>query len=159
MRPSAFVDPRAFIGANPENAANFCIARRFGRNLSDCQGQTLQKKTSAEYSRTNSGGQPPAASRCLSADNCRFARPRTRRSSEGLDRLFSPSQAELSLRISANIAAYLEPPGRGRHVCFQKRQKHGLTAGLKPRTEVAKPTSRPYAKSNAIAQTCSFEDD
>jgi hypothetical protein len=30
-------------------------------------------------------------------------------------------QAELSLRISANIAEYLEPPGRGRHACFQKR--------------------------------------
>ena len=39
--------------------------------------------------------------------------------SEGIDRRFSPIQAELSFRISVNIAAYLEPPGRGRHVCFQ----------------------------------------
>src|SRR5882672_10696051 len=32
---------------------------------------------------------------------------------EGVERPFSPSQAELSFRISANITAYLEPPGRG----------------------------------------------
>jgi len=34
-----------------------------------------------------------------------------------------------------------------------------LTAGPKLRTEVAKPTSRPYPKSYEIAQTCSFEDE
>ena len=33
------------------------------------------------------------------------------RFSEGIDRRFSPIQAELSFRISVNIAVYLEPPG------------------------------------------------
>jgi hypothetical protein len=37
-----------------------------------------------------------------------------------LERLFSPSTAELSFRVSANIAAYLEPAGRKRHACFKK---------------------------------------
>jgi hypothetical protein len=31
-----------------------------------------------------------------------------------LERLFSPSKQELSFRVSANIAAYLEPPGQSR---------------------------------------------
>lgn len=37
-----------------------------------------------------------------------------------LERLFSPSTTELTFRTSANIAAYLEPPGRERHACFRK---------------------------------------
>jgi hypothetical protein len=37
-----------------------------------------------------------------------------------LERLFSPSHVELSFRVSANIAAYLELPGRGRYACFKK---------------------------------------
>lgn len=37
-----------------------------------------------------------------------------------LERLFSPSQSELSFRVSANIAAYLEPPGRERYAYFKK---------------------------------------
>jgi hypothetical protein len=32
----------------------------------------------------------------------------------GLEELFSPSKSELRYRISSLIAAYLEPPGRGR---------------------------------------------
>jgi hypothetical protein len=37
-----------------------------------------------------------------------------------LERLFSPSNSELSFRVSANIAAYLEPPGKQRYACFKK---------------------------------------
>jgi hypothetical protein len=37
-----------------------------------------------------------------------------------LERLFSSSQAELSFRVSANIAAYLEPPGSDRYACFKR---------------------------------------
>ncbi len=37
----------------------------------------------------------------------------------GLERLFSPSSQELSFRVSANIAAYLEAPGRERYKCFK----------------------------------------
>ena len=38
----------------------------------------------------------------------------------GLEQLFSSSNQELSFRVSANIAAYLEPPGRERYKCFKK---------------------------------------
>jgi hypothetical protein len=37
-----------------------------------------------------------------------------------LECLFSPSNAELSFRVSVNIAAFLEPPGRKRYACFKK---------------------------------------
>jgi len=37
-----------------------------------------------------------------------------------LERLFSPSNVELSFRVSANIAAYLAPPGRERYALFKK---------------------------------------
>jgi hypothetical protein len=37
-----------------------------------------------------------------------------------LERLLSPSQAELRFRVSANIATFLEPPGRDRYTCFKK---------------------------------------
>jgi hypothetical protein len=36
-----------------------------------------------------------------------------------LEHLFSTSNQELSFRVSANIASYLEPPGRGRYKCFR----------------------------------------
>src|SRR5258708_38413569 len=36
-----------------------------------------------------------------------------------LERLFSPSSSELSFRVSANIAAYLEPTGRQRYAFFK----------------------------------------
>lgn len=35
-----------------------------------------------------------------------------------LERLFSASHQELSFRVSANIASFLEPPGRDRYKCF-----------------------------------------
>jgi Apea-like HEPN len=37
-----------------------------------------------------------------------------------LERLFSPSNTELSFRVSANIAAFLEPTGRARYALFKK---------------------------------------
>ena len=37
-----------------------------------------------------------------------------------LERLFSTSHQELSFRVSANIAAYLEMPGRERYRCFKQ---------------------------------------
>jgi len=37
-----------------------------------------------------------------------------------LERLFSPSASELSFRVSANIAAFLERAGGTRHACFKK---------------------------------------
>jgi hypothetical protein len=37
-----------------------------------------------------------------------------------LERLFSASHQELGFRVSANIAAYLEPPGRGRFKLFKQ---------------------------------------
>lgn len=37
-----------------------------------------------------------------------------------LERLFSPSNLELRFRVSANIAAYLEPLGKGRYSYFNK---------------------------------------
>lgn len=37
-----------------------------------------------------------------------------------LERLFSPSTSELSFRVSANIAAYLEPTGPARFDCFRR---------------------------------------
>lgn len=36
-----------------------------------------------------------------------------------LERLFSASRQELSFRVSANIASFLEPPGRERYKCFK----------------------------------------
>lgn len=37
-----------------------------------------------------------------------------------LERLFSASKQELTFRVSANIASYLEPPGRERYRCFRQ---------------------------------------
>jgi len=37
-----------------------------------------------------------------------------------LERLFSSSNQELSFRVSANLAAFLEPPGRNRLKCFKQ---------------------------------------
>lgn len=37
-----------------------------------------------------------------------------------LERLFSPSTSELKFRVSASIAAHLEPAGRERYACFKK---------------------------------------
>jgi hypothetical protein len=40
-----------------------------------------------------------------------------------LERLFATSEQELSFRVSANIAAYLEPPSAGRYDLFKKVRK------------------------------------
>jgi hypothetical protein len=48
MRPIAFVDPGAFVGMNPENASNFCIARLSGRISVNGQRRTSHKKTSGQ---------------------------------------------------------------------------------------------------------------
>ena len=68
-----------------------------------------------------------------------------------LESLFSPSHVELSFRVSANIAAYLEPPGRGRYACFKKikglydsRSKAAHGAGV--------DHLMPYAETYAIAR-------
>lgn len=37
-----------------------------------------------------------------------------------LERLFSASHQELSFRVSANVATYLEDPGRARYKCFKQ---------------------------------------
>jgi hypothetical protein len=37
--------PSAFVGAYPENAANFLYCPSLGRNLNDCQRQTSQMPT------------------------------------------------------------------------------------------------------------------
>jgi Apea-like HEPN len=69
----------------------------------------------------------------------------------GLERLFSPSNTELTFRVSANIAAYLEPPGRKRYACFRK-----VKSLYDSRSKVAhgKGVSDliPYAETYAIAR-------
>ena len=44
---TSFVNGMAFLGTNPENASNFCIARRSKKNRSDCPGQISQNVWSA----------------------------------------------------------------------------------------------------------------
>ena len=68
-----------------------------------------------------------------------------------LERLFSTSTQELSFRVSANVAAYLEKPGRERYKCFKQvkslydqrsRAAHG--DGVKDQ--------KPYAETYSIAR-------
>ena len=70
---------------------------------------------------------------------------------EFFERLFSPSHVELSFRVSANIAAYLEPPGRGRYICFKK-----IKALYDSRSKAAHGSGEadlmPYAETYAIAR-------
>lgn len=40
-----------------------------------------------------------------------------------LERIFSPTHAELRFRVSVNIATFLEPPGPGRHALFKRVMK------------------------------------
>jgi len=65
-----------------------------------------------------------------------------------LERLFSTSHQELSFRVSANIATFLEAPGRGRFTCFKRvkslydsrsRAAHGANL------EAAEPFVETYA--------------
>jgi hypothetical protein len=68
-----------------------------------------------------------------------------------LERLFSPAHVELSFRVSANIASYLEPPGRERYACFKK-----VKALYNDRSKAAhgSPTAElmPYVDTYAIAR-------
>jgi Apea-like HEPN len=71
-----------------------------------------------------------------------------------LERLFSTSKQELSFRVSSNIAAYLEPPGRERYKCFKQiralydhrsKAAHGDT-------RAASTDTTPYVDTFAIAR-------
>jgi hypothetical protein len=68
-----------------------------------------------------------------------------------LERLFSPASAELSFRVSANIAAYLEPPGRPRYSLF-----HHVKGLYDMRSKAAhgtgKPDLAPYAETYSLAK-------
>ncbi len=68
-----------------------------------------------------------------------------------LERLFSFSQAELSFRVSANIAAYLEPPGRGRFACF-KKIKGLYDSRSKAAHGRGEPDPAPYIETLGIAR-------
>ncbi len=68
-----------------------------------------------------------------------------------LERLFSASSQELSFRVSVNIAAFLEPPGRERYKCF----KHVKSLyNHRPRAAHGDSNSEltPYAETFAIAR-------
>jgi Apea-like HEPN len=68
-----------------------------------------------------------------------------------LERLFSPSTSELSFRVSASIAAYLEPAGRERYSCFKK-----IKSLYNSRSKAAHGSGdsdlTPYAESYGIAR-------
>jgi hypothetical protein len=69
----------------------------------------------------------------------------------GLERLFSTSNQELSFRVSANIASYLEPPGRERYKCF-KQVKSLYDHRSKAAHGDAKPNMDPYVDAFAVAR-------
>lgn len=68
-----------------------------------------------------------------------------------LERLFSPSAAELSFRVSANIAAFLEPPGRARYALF-KKVKGLYDSRSKAAHGSGKPDLAPYAETFWVAK-------
>ena len=68
-----------------------------------------------------------------------------------LERLFSPSHVELSFRVSANIAAYLEPPGRQRYSCF-KKVKGLYDSRSKAAHGSGEPDLMPYVETYTIAK-------
>jgi hypothetical protein len=68
-----------------------------------------------------------------------------------LERLFSSSNQELSFRVSANIAAYLESPGRERYKCF-KHVKGLYDHRSKAAHGDSKGDMTPYAETFAIAR-------
>jgi hypothetical protein len=68
-----------------------------------------------------------------------------------LERLFSENAQELSFRVSANIASYLEKPGAERHLFFKQVKKlydHRSQAAH----GTAKPDITPYQDTYAIAR-------
>jgi Apea-like HEPN len=68
-----------------------------------------------------------------------------------LERLFSPSTSELSFRVSASIASYLEPPGRERYKCF-KKVKSLYDSRSKAAHGSGAPDLMPYAETYGIAR-------
>ncbi len=68
-----------------------------------------------------------------------------------LERLFSSSNQELSFRVSANIAAYLESPGRERYKCF-KEVKALYDHRSKAAHGEGKADITPYVETFAIAR-------
>lgn len=71
-----------------------------------------------------------------------------------LEHLFSSSNQELSFRVSASIATYLEPPGRERYKCFKHIRELYDHRSKAAHGEV-KPDSTdtaPYAETFAIAR-------
>lgn len=73
-----------------------------------------------------------------------------------LERLFSTSHQELRFRVSANIASFLEPPGRERYKCFKQakalydqrsKSAHGSgSEGLGPLVETYALARRAFKK-------------
>jgi hypothetical protein len=68
-----------------------------------------------------------------------------------LERLFSASTQELSFRVSANIAAYLEAPGQERYKCF-KQVKTLYEHRSKAAHGNSKTDITPYQETFAIAK-------
>lgn len=68
-----------------------------------------------------------------------------------LERLFSTSNQELSFRVSANIASYLEGPGRERYKCF-KQVKTLYDHRSKAAHGDSKADITPYQETFAIAR-------
>lgn len=68
-----------------------------------------------------------------------------------LERLFSASNQELSFRISANLATYLEPPGRERFSCF-KRIKGLYNSRSRAAHGVDLVATRPFVETYALAR-------
>jgi len=69
-----------------------------------------------------------------------------------LERLFSFSTQELSFRVSAHIAAYLEMPGRGRHKCFEHVKGLYNHRSKAAHGSVAKDALTAYQETFAIAR-------
>jgi len=68
-----------------------------------------------------------------------------------LERLFSPSTAELSFRVSANIAAFLESPGTARHTLFEK-VKRLYDSRSKAAHGSGNADLAPYAETSSLAR-------
>lgn len=69
-----------------------------------------------------------------------------------LERLFSSSNMELSFRVSASIAAFLESPGKERYKCF-KRVKALYDSRSKAAHGIGKADAAPYVETFAIARS------
>jgi hypothetical protein len=68
-----------------------------------------------------------------------------------LERLFSANSQELSFRVSANIASYLEPPGGDRHKCF-KHVKSLYNQRSKAAHGDGEPDVNPYVETFSVAK-------